>query len=166
MATTTFAAIRDNYVTKIQALAPRTLASLVFDRVTVRQDVRAWASANPTSEAARKFEIRRSGGVSDPLVLEPSLVERQEAAELVVAYPLLEELYGRRPSGGKPGWDDLEDVMRDDAAQLRDLLTSPNNLLAGQTACVVTIEPPERLSVAAWFSVLSLQFDYYESQAI
>ncbi len=164
--TTTFAAIRDAYGILINRLTPTTLADKGFHRPGPKE-LDAMIAGTPTAQLLRGYRFMRSGDTSgDSAVLAMDLVERVESADLVVAYPRLPELYGRYQSGGHAGLDDLEDTMRADARQLRDLLTSTSNLISGQIQCEVTIKAPDRSAGAVWVQTLGLTLNYYEAQSI
>jgi hypothetical protein len=157
MVTTTFEAIRDGYITVIRALTPRRLTNLKFDFVADESLV-AWANRMPSLELFRKAEFLTVGEAAPQSpVLEPSAQERKVAATLTLAYPVLENLVGHDK------FRDLEDVMRDDAAQLHDKLFWSGNYQPGQSACFVTIAAPTRVNPQLYLQTLSLQIDFYEA---
>lgn len=156
--TTTYAAIRDNYITKIEALAPSLLSQLAFRRGPRRHELAVWADG-AGSAALRKFEIRLASGTPDPNLFDPTALERHEEAVLLIAYPVMTALYGTDEL------DELEKVMRSDARQLRDLVFSAGNYVAGQNAAFVEIEEPER-GLRVWLQPLRIALLYLESQSL
>ena len=96
MPTTTFEAIRDQMITKLEAITPAILAApgQEFRRVGRRFRLREWAAGNPDG-AFRKFEIMRSGIAEEPPFMDPSVFELNEAAAITVAYPRTVGLYGQ-----------------------------------------------------------------------
>lgn len=157
MVTTTFEAIRDGYITVIRALTPRRLSEVRFDFVADESLV-SWATRMPALSVFRKAEFLTIGETAPQSpVLEPSAQERKTAATLTIAYPVLENLVGRDK------FRDLEDVMRDDAAQLHDKLFWSGNYQPGQSACFVTIGAPTRVSPQLYLQTLSLQIEFYEA---
>lgn len=156
-ATTTYADIRDNYIRLIEAITPTLLSQLAFRRGPRDKELAEWAGGN--SAALRKFEIRLAGDVQDPDVMDFNDADRFEEAEILIAYPVLPALYGR------DDLDELEKVMRSDARQVRDVVFSPGNYLAGQSAAFVEIMQPER-GDRVWFQPLRLTLLYLESQSL
>jgi hypothetical protein len=157
MVTTTFEAIRDHYMTVIRALTPRRLANVRFDFVDDESLV-SWATRMPSSQVFRKCEFLALGETPPQSpVLEPSAQERRQQAQLVVAYPVLENLVGREK------YRELEDVMRDDAAQLHDKLFWSGNYQTGHSATFVTVAAPARVNPQLYLQTLSLQIDFYEA---
>lgn len=137
---TTWAAIRANITSVLQALTPDSApTSAKFDRAPRRYQLKKWAST-VGSGALRKFELRRTGSVSDPQVQTPYQVQRNETAILQVVYPALPALYGTED------YDTMEDAIRTDANQIRNALFSPANYLSGQQAAFVSIDEPERVT--------------------
>lgn len=157
---TTFERIRDNYRTVIMALTPRRLAAIKYDFIDDEPLVEM-ATRIPSVAMFRRCEMTRTGDVAPQAqFLEPNAQERQETAQLVVAYPVLENLAGREK------YRELEDIMRDDAQQLHDVLFWSGNYLVGQSACFVTIAPPTRVSKQLYIQTFNLQLDYYEAQSL
>lgn len=156
--TTTYAAIRDNCITKIEALVPSLLSQFSFRRAPRRHELAVWADG-AGSAALRTFEIRQASSSPDPNLFDPTALERHEEAVLLIAYPVLPALYGT------DDLDELEKVMRSDAHQLRDLVFSAGNYVAGQNACFVEIEEPDR-GDRVWFQGLRLTLLYLESQTL
>lgn len=157
MDTTTFEAIRDGYITVIRGIVPRRLSKIPLDFVADESLV-SWATRMPALSVFRKAEFLTVGEQApQSQVLEPTAQERKMAATLTVAYPVLENLVGRDK------FRDLEDVMRDDAAQLHDKLFWSGNYQPGQSACFVTIGAPTRVNPQLYLQTLSLQIDFYEA---
>lgn len=156
--TTTYAAIRDQQIAKIEALTPALLSQLLFRRAPRRYELAVWAEG-AGSAALRKFEIRQASSSPDPNLFDPTALERHEEAVILIAYPVLPALYGT------DDLDELEKVMRSDAHQVRDVVFSPGNYLAGQYAAFVEIEEPER-GDRVWFQALRCELIYLESQTL
>jgi hypothetical protein len=155
--TTTFEAIRDGYITVLRALVPRRMNEIRFDFIADETLV-SWATRMPALTVFRKAEFLTVGEVAPQAqVLEPSAQERKLQATLTIAYPVLENLVG------PDKFRELEDVMRDDAAQLHDKLFWSGNYQPGQSACFVTIASPTRVNPQLYLQTLSLQIDFYEA---
>ncbi len=167
--TTTFAVIRDAYITRIELLTPGELAHTKFRRVQPRTELRPWALENPGTGILRRFEIRSIDGprMLNPDVLAPDLYEVGHPAEIVVAYPVLPELYEKaNQPNAKPGWDKLEDVMDADMRQLRDVFWSPAYFQTGQTSGVCEPDARDRSDETVWFQTLTIGLTYYTAQSI
>jgi hypothetical protein len=159
-ATTTFELIRDGYRTAILTLTPRRLSNLKFDFIDDEPLVEM-ATRVPSVAMFRRCEMTRTGDVAPQSpIIEPNAQERQESAQLVIAYPVLENLAGREK------YRELEDIMRDDASQLHDVLFWSGNYQIGQSACYVTIAPPTRVSAQLYLQTFNLRIDYYEAQSL
>lgn len=156
MSTTTFETIRERIYANLELLTPELISDAGYRRGQRRLDLRQWATGNPGS-ALRVFELRRVGGVSDPQVVDPEQVQRNETAELTVAYPTSPALFGEDER------DDLEDVIRQDAQQLYALISDATNYVTGQLAAFVTIQPPDRSNASVWFQTFSIEFIYFEA---
>jgi hypothetical protein len=155
--TTTFEAIRDGYIAVIRAALPRRFSEVRYDFVADESLV-AWATRMPASTVFRKCEFLAVGEVAPQSpVIDPNAQERRLGAALTIAYPVLENLVG------PDKYRELEDVMRDDAAQLHDKLFWSGNYQAGQSACMVTIAAPTRINPQLYLQTLSLQIDFYET---
>lgn len=161
--TTTVQAIRDRLRTVIEAATPRTaptgdLFRYRPERSLLLQD---WVASCP-ADCFRAFEIRRVGDLADSQGWQPDEIQRNdEQLLLTVAYPYLPDLYGE-------SYEAMEDCMRSDAAQLRDLCISGSTVSAisgwsGTVGC--TIHEPER-DGDVWFQRLTLTISYCESQTL
>lgn len=157
--TTTYAAIRDNFIALIEALTPATQADKKFRRSLRREALRENALQNG-SASFRAFEITLEESEPDREVMDPSALERNETCLLTVAYPVTLGLYGNNDR------DDIESVMRADARQLRDLLFSSSSYLAGHSASFPTRLPFDRENENVWFMTLSIQLIYTEAQTL
>ena len=156
--TTTFAAIRDNYITVLEALTPTTKSEVPL-RCVKKAELREWAEKNATSAVLRKFDIRRGDGTEPPFQ-DPSAIERNEDMVLTVAYPVANGLYGQDDR------NDMEDLIRSDARQIRDAVVSSDNYLAGQSAALLeTLPAPER-DEKVWFQVFVFRLIYTEAQSL
>jgi hypothetical protein len=158
--TTSFESIRDGYRTVIRALQPRRFAGFRFDFVDDESLV-AWATRMPASTVFRKCEFLTVGEVAPQSpIIDPSAQERRMGATLTIAYPVLENLVG------PDKYRELEDVMRDDAAQLHDKLFWSGNYQTGQSACMVNIAAPTRINPQLYLQTLALQIDFYETTTL
>lgn len=157
--TTTWTLIRDNYHTKLDAITPTLLSQFLFRRAPTNHRLIDWAPDNG-SAAFRRYEFSRDGVVADPLLFDPTALERQEDLVLLVAYPVKVALYGSAEL------DDLESVIRSDARQLRDVIFSAGNYLAGQSAAFVEIEPTDRRDDRVWFLTLRAELHFLEAQTL
>ena len=159
MATTTYAAIRDSMIINVRAIVPANLADKPFDRCPVRVRLADWATKQtPGSAAFRKVEIRRNME-EEASFFSPDEIERRETAVLRVAYPVLPELYGADEL------DDIEEIIRRDARDLRDVIASPDNYVSGQNAAFVDeLEPVDESYEHVWFLGLRIRLYYYETQ--
>jgi hypothetical protein len=160
-ATTTLATIRDAMITEIEALSPSSHADKLFRRGKKRKSIREWAAnQNSGSAVFRRFEIVRTGEATDPPLMDPSAVERSEDVIITVAYPVLPALYG------SDDLDDLEEIARADAKQIRDVVFASDNYVSGQLAAFVTIQPLDRGDEDVWFQDLVVNVRYYEAQSL
>jgi hypothetical protein len=161
---TTFAAIRQRYCGSIavrgliEDIVPRLSTDKPFMRSLVRnKPLRTWATGKNSSEF-RKFEWLRTGEAEEPEVLADPML-RNEQATLTIAYPVQLGLYGPDDQ------DSMEDLIRSDAHQVRDVLLSGGNLLTDCIAVLPTIVEPER-GEAVWFQPIVCKLIYFESQTL
>ena len=163
---TTLAAIRDRLVVVIEAAtptnAPCDAASLFRYKPEREFSLTEWCAAN-ASACFRRFEIKRSSGTSDdPGILHPDEVQRtDEQLTITVAYPRLPDLYGE-------GYEAMEDCLRADARQIRDLCLSGStySTVSGWSGVLQTvIEAPSREGVV-WFQDITITLAYCESQSL
>lgn len=160
MITTTYAAIRDRQIRLIEALVPAVIPKARFRRGHQHIPLKTWASTQGVGSAAlRRFEIVRNG-VSDPPLLDPAAREVREETLISVAYPTLAAHYG------PDRLDDLEEIMRSDARQIRDVVFSYANYLPGQSLAQVTILQPDRAFAPVWFQDFSVSLIYTEAQSL
>lgn len=160
-ATTTLATIRDQMIVKIEALSPSSLADKPFRRAKKRLPIRDWAGQqNSGSAVLRRFEITRTGAAGDPPLMDPSTVERDEEIAITLAYPVLPALYG------SDDMDDMEEIIRSDARQIRDAVYASTNYVSGQLAAFVTIQPIDSGNPNVWFQELAVMVKYYEAQSL
>jgi hypothetical protein len=154
--------LRDNMIVLIEALTPRLVGSVAFREVPEKRDIVKFAST-AGSAAFRKFEVRRHPDKSaeEPPYLDPSAYERNEYVRIAMAYPVLPGLYGFAADD-----DDIDQVMRSDAGQIRDEIFSPSNYLAGQSLAQVTIEAPDRQSETVFYQYLTVLLIYTEAQTL
>lgn len=156
--TTTWPLIRANYHTKFDALTPTRISTPLFRRAPTHVRLQAWA-VGAGSAALRKYEFTREDAV-DAEVMDPTAFERNETVLLTVAYPVAVSLYGAAEL------DEIDAVMRQDAAQLRDCLFSAGNYLAGQSAAFPEILAPVMDDERCWFQSLRVLLIWTESQTL
>ncbi len=162
MSTTTFEAIRDQYIAEIKALTPAigsTQPEHRFNQSPLHQDLREWARGTASSAVFRKFQIRRTSATEEHFQ-DPSQIERRETMEITIAYPRLPGLYGPNDL------DDMEDYIRRDARQIRDLVWSYNTYVSGQNAAFPAPIPAPERGDRVWFQVLTFSLLYYEAQSL
>lgn len=148
-------------VANIRAITPANLADKSFDRCPVQVRLQDWATKQtPGSAVFRKFEIRRALA-EEAAFFAPDELERAERAIVRVAYPILPDLYGFG------GLDDLEEVVRRDARDLRDAIQTSDNYLAGQNAAFIDeIDAIDESHEHIWFLTLRVRLLYYEAQSL
>jgi hypothetical protein len=159
--TTTWPLIRANYHTKIDALTPTRISRPLFRRAPTNVRLQDWATgiAAGNSAALRKYEFTREDA-TDAEVMDPTAFERNETVLLTVAYPVAVALYGAAE------FDEIDAVMRQDAAQLRDCLFSAGNYLSGQSAAFPEILAPVMDDERCWFQSLRVTLIWTESQTL
>lgn len=147
-------------IAKIEALTPTRItgSDLLFRRSPTHRRLRPWA-VGAGSAALRKFEFVRQGA-EDREVEDPTAFERNETVLLTVAYPVDVALYGTGEL------DELDAVMRQDAAQLRDALFSAGNYLPGQHCAFPDIQPPDQTDDRCWFQSLRILVIFTEAQTL
>jgi hypothetical protein len=158
---TTFGAIRNKVITVVEALTPSVM-NRPEDRFRrcpdKRQMLEAWAAEHASDNCFRKFDYRVSGSLTDPEILDFQVILRKHLSLLTMSYPVAPALYGPNDL------DSMEDVIASDAAQLRDAIFDPNNLVgAGHIANVVTIEDVDRGNPAVWFQRFTIEVTYYHA---
>lgn len=157
-ATTTYAAIRDNMIAKLEAIAPTMVSDISFRRSRRNVPLRDWKRGNASSALLRRFEFIRGQSPDSISQLDPAQILRQETVTLTVSYPTLFAKYGLNEI------DDVENVIRQDARSIRDALYSANNYVPGQQAAFVTIDATDRADPDAWFQDFSITILFYEAQ--
>lgn len=165
--TTTFSAIRDNYVGTDSAVGiipaltpsaspPDTQFRLCDPSFRLRDFVRRAGG----STCFRLFEFVPSSLPVDAETFDYGAREVQQVAALLVAYPPdLLAMYG------SSDLNDLWRIMDVDSQQLRDALFSPGNYVAGQSAAFVEIAEPETDS-DVWFLRLNVTLVYTRAQTV
>lgn len=155
---TTFWDIRDNYIAKITQLLPRLLSNVKFDLCPVTYELRQFAKV-AGSGAMRRFQFDRGPGlVIDAPFFDWQVKETNEHITLTVAYPNQLAMYGRDDG------NELDRVIRSDAAQLRDLLFNASNYLLGQSAAFVDIQEPDMGDDRVTYQTFDIELIYYEDQ--
>lgn len=141
----------------IEGITPTYASDRRFERSHVRNKrLRDWADGKGSIQF-RKFEFTRAGPAVEPNVLLPDTILRYERALVTIAYPILPALYGSEDL------DSMEDLIREDARQVRDVLLDPDNLQDGVSAVLPTILEPER-DESVWFQGIDCELIYYEGQ--
>lgn len=161
LTTTTYDAIRDKMAATIQGLTPGVLSNRLFEEYAPkRMRLRDHAAAHPGEELFRMFEIRR-GTATEPGLIDPDALLRNEVVTVSIAYPLLLALYGTEDL------DEVERVIRRDARQVRDVLFSSGNYVSGQLAALPTdMDAIDMGDPECWFQDLSFTVIYYEGQTL
>lgn len=157
--TTTWEAIRDNYIRLLKAVVPSRTIATRYDESPRNVSIFEFA-ARAGSAAIRRFQFERTGVVGDAPIIDWTAKETNEDAMLVVAYPTAFGAYG---TGDR---NDLDALIRADARQIRDLLFSGGNYLAGQSAAFVTIDPTDMSDDRIWFQSFLIQLIYTESESL
>lgn len=159
--TTTFAAIRSQVIASLEGATPAAgLTNYPFRYVPERSfSLREWAES-ASDQVFRKFDIVRVGDSTerDPAVFSDE-VGREEQMLITIAYPRLPSFYG------DDGLLDMEDVIRRDARQVRDLLWSGSVIgaVSGWSGTKATsIAEPER-DGDVWFQTVTATLLYCES---
>ena len=161
--TTTLAAIRDRIKTVIEAATPATapVQDVFRYRPTRMQNVEEW-SADNAAACFRIFDIRRVGDLPDSQGWQPDEIMRNdEQLMITVAYPRLCDIYGA-------SYESMEDCLRSDARQLRDLCISPSTAAGVSSWSAVNgcvIHEPER-DGDVWFQRLTISLAYCEAQTL
>lgn len=159
LTTTTFHLVRDQMATKICALTPTGGGGRLYRRSKKSARLREWTAVK-TEAGFRAFEITRADSQEPPL-LDPAAYLRSETVTVTVAYPLLFGIYGTEDT------DEVENLIRADAAQIRDCLYSSGNYVDGQQAALpLPIPEPDRSSDEVWFQDITFTVLYYEAQTL
>jgi len=162
LTTTTFHAIRDQMATKIALITPSFVPERKFARSKRRATLGAWVQSAAKGEALfRAFEVVRGDGEGEPIHIDASALLRTMAVTVNVAYPMLLAIYG------SADLDDVEKVVRSDAAQIRDVLFSSGNYVAGQQAAFPQPLPePDRSDPDVWLQSIPINVVFYESETL
>jgi len=156
-ATTTYGAIRDQMIAKIQAITPTVRSDELFARSHTRLPLRIEATSS--SAFFRKFEIVRTGATEQPPHMDGDSVYRIEEATISVAYPAVPG------AAGEDEIDDLEDLIRKDAKLIHDVIFSAGNYVSGQDIAVPVIQPVE-MGEGVWFQDIVVRIQYRESMTL
>lgn len=109
--TTSFATIRDQQASVIEALAPTQHAGEPFRRHLEQGEFMAWAEANPAA-CFRRFQLLSNFDIEQGPTADGSVESCRHTEELRVAYPLTLGLYGVENQR------DMEDLMKQDLHQI------------------------------------------------
>lgn len=162
--TTTFEAIREQYLRKVVTITPSILSGDLFHRPNIRIPLRDWAIKSAGSQCFRAIEMRLDSVLEEPHTMDPSAYERNDSATLVIAYPADLSMYWKDDQDAD--MDNFEDVINSDSNQVRDVLTSTGNLLAGQNAMRVAGRRTDRTDDAIWFHEIDIVTIYTVSQTL
>lgn len=169
--TTTLPAIIEKMITTIEALTPTQVpGDRMFRRLKKSHiDLREWATENnSTSACLRMFSIEQTGDAEEPPLFDPSMLEHNEEVTITVAYPNKPGAY-RTSAGSTDGAsdrDDMAEVIRKDATQIRDAIFSGSNYVAGQQAAFVTIQRPDKSDGDVTFQDLTVRVIYRQAQSL
>ena len=157
---TTLATIRDRIRTVLEAATPSSMSADKFRRCpNTARTVREWATESGGDQCLRKFDIRRVNDTGEPEAFSSGEMPLTESLLMTVAYPRLERLYG------EDGLDDMEDVIRGDAAKIRDLLNSGStwSTISGWSGTTgFIIHEPDR-DGEVWFQTFTITIAYCEA---
>ena len=161
LTTTTYDAIRDQMATTLHGLTPTLLSNRLFEEhLPKRRRLRDHAAQHPGEELFRSFEIRR-GAATEPGLLDPDAVLRNETVTVTVAYPTLLALYGT------DDLDEVERLIRGDARQIRDAVFSAGNYVSGQLAALpIELDAPDTSDADCYFQEIAFTAIYYEGQTL
>lgn len=160
---TSFAAIRDRIRTVVEAATPSfaPVQELYRYKPSNAQTLEEWALSAPAS-CLRSFSIIRVGFTVDREQFHAAdEIPRQEQALLTIAYPRQHDCYGE-------GYESMEDCMRADIRQVRDLCMSGStwSAVSGWSGVLdSTINEPVR-DGSVWFQSLTLTLAYCEGQTL
>lgn len=159
--TTSIGAIRSQLTTVIEAATPTNAPiNELFRYVPERaQMLTEWVEENCGSACFRRFDIRRVGPAEE-LADHGTEIQRNESLMITIAYPRLPGLYG-------DSLDDMEDTIRNDARQLRDICLSTSTLISGWSAVTdISIDEPNRDDSDVWLQTITLTANYCEAQTL
>lgn len=161
--TTTFALIRAQVYTVLEALTPTAKpVDKLFRRAPKKsQTLREWAAESPNSEKLRFFDYRVTG-TEEPLpFFDTAAREVLVEATLTVAYPRQVGLYSTDDLDG------IEDVMESDAVQIFDAVFTPDNYLSGQNlAEVLRVVPDRPEGSKVWFQEFVVRNSFYRAMSL
>jgi hypothetical protein len=100
------------------------------------------------------------GTVDDATYFDWQTREVNESMRLTIAYPTLWSLYGRADL------NEMDKVIRSDAAQLRDLIFSGGNYLPAQSAAFVRILEVDKSNPLCWYQYLDIDLIYTTGQSL
>ena len=157
--TTTFKAIRNAWITDLIAITPTSQTQYGFDHCPKQVQIRDWA---PRAKGAclRKFQFQATGHTEPMDAMDPAAYTRNESATLTIAYPVSLGLYGT------DDFNSMEDVIAEDVASVRDVLTSQGNYTAGQHRADVSSVSYDRSDDSAWFVELSVEIIFSHAQSL
>jgi hypothetical protein len=93
--------------------------------------------------------------------MDPAGFMRNEQVTITLAYPLALGMFGCEDL------DDVEDLIRADAKQIRDAIFSAGNYVTGQLAArPLDLPETDRGGEGIWFQDLPFDVTYYEAQSL
>lgn len=154
--TTTFALIRAQWSTLIEALSPASHAEYRFREERGAADFREWAEQAPQA-CLRRFSVVNTTERVDPsIAISNSDVELQrDTAEILVAYPHALSLYGAERFRA------LQDMQRQDADQIRKAIGIEGgaNRVSGQLVATAPFQFEDGDGVS--FTRFDIEVTYY-----
>jgi len=160
MTTTTIEAIRDALIAKIELISPAVFSQEKFRRAKYDTDLREWAEANAGSAVLRKFEIVESSAPEQPGQLEPAAIRLTQDLTVTVAYPVT------KTGAGEKGRDDLADLVKSDARQIRDVLFSGGNYPTGSQPTAPPVVAAIDRDGPVWFQEITVTVQFYEAMSL
>jgi hypothetical protein len=163
MTTITAAEIISHWVAVIEAAMPLSLSGRPYRRLRAPAgELRRWALQAGGNDILRLFEIRRNGPRVDPGLQWPTASYVNQPFLLTLAYAAQPKLYDLDDIA------ELEDLIAEDAQQLRDLIFGGTGLAGdGHNASVVEYGAPDRADPrGVWFMDLTITAKFFTGQEL
>lgn len=157
--TTRYSAIRNRYITVIEALTPTTKPDKLFRRRNTRLPLDERMTKGASAELLRSFEIRRQVGGEEPAFMDPAAYELKETMLVLVAYPTLPKLYGTS------GLDSAEAIIEEDSDLLVNALRDGDNFLLGHHNTFVKNVEIDQSDEDVWLLTITVDLQYYKSSS-
>lgn len=159
MATTTYAAIANVIETSINGITVGAIPASPFKRGDRNVDLRKYAVETGSSAVSRMWQLQRETATKSPFQ-HHAQVDVSQDATVVVAYYVPQ-------FRGSQDRDDVEDIIRADAALIHDALISPGILVSGWNAVFIEeIPAPEREEGDVWFQEIPIVLRYNAAQTL